>query len=156
MVDGGRMSRILVVIGGLSAVLAFWGAYHYSRGHMLLSIAMAAGVVGFLLQVGKAIRLRKEERSSGLSREEAALQFAGSSDGIMRKAAAARRLGYLLLALPVGGAALQAPHGAGVAIMSGVMAAALFFPFAGLAFWLARKNERVATEAATKRLDPGR
>jgi len=36
------------------------------------------------------------------------------------------------------------------------MAAALFFPFAGLAFWLARKNERVATEAATKRLDPGR
>jgi hypothetical protein len=144
------MSRIFVVVGGLSAVMAFWVAYRYSNGHMLLSIAMAASVVSFLLQVGKAIRLRKEERSSGLSREEAALQFAGGPDGIMRKAAVARRLGYLFLALPVGGAALQAPHGAGVAIVSGVLAAALFFPFAGLAFWLARKNERVAAEALAR------
>lgn len=144
------MSRILVVIGGLSAVLAFWGAYHYSRGHMLLSIAMAAGVVGFLLQVGKAIRLRKEEQSRGLSREEAALQFAGGPDGIMRKAAAARRLGYLCLALPVGAAAVLVPHGAGSALTVGVLVGILFFPFAGLAFWLARKNERVAAEALAR------
>jgi Zn-dependent protease with chaperone function len=144
------MSRVFVVVGGLSAAVAFWTAYRYSNGHMLLSIAMAVSVVGLFSQIGRVIRLRKEERSSGLSREEAALQFAGGPDGIMLKAAAARRLGYLCLALPVGAAAVLVPHGAGSALTVGVLVGILFFPFAGLAFWLARKNERVAAEALAR------